>query len=588
MYSRNRRTAVGAASILAIAGLAATTFGQVERDRDQTERQSYGQTGTARQESTAWHFCKGEDLLGMNVEDSTGETIATVSDLIFERGSGRITHAVLAAGGVLGIGSKEFAVPYARLQYLSGDGEGALGGDDNRFTTDIQRDDIERAPEFRAEEWANLDHTTWWEETKSWFGADDGVDADDWDTDRDGLDGDDDLDADDALDRDDDLDADDALDRDDNRVDPDRQRQDSGRHATDHMQHQADPYADKIREGQREELRGTVKSIDRAAGEDNHTIVTVETADGDTKTVLFGPSWYVMTQEGTPYRNEEITLEVCPIEGGEADYVACKSKDPSKEYTLRDEQGQPSWSSGTQRLMLMSDLVGAEATLPSRDDTGDVEDVIVEANSGNIVLVALDANENFLGVGDDLKAVPWPVVRVVDSDTVRIDATEEMLTSSEEIPDEVTELATRARLEPLYTVYEVEIAPMERRSASAGQDWTQPTDLAQDDPIQALRDGEEMTVSGRVTDVSAKTVTGFDSEMMVASIDTDEGSKEVILGTKKYFDENPIMVSPGDEVHIQAKSAQIDGRECLAATTLDANGQETALWSGDQPLWQDD
>lgn len=568
MNSRNTRIALSAASTLAIAGLAAAATAQTDTQQTQQERQPYGtEPAQPRAGTMNWEFRNGSELLGMDVEDGTGETIATINDLIFERGSGRITHAVLSAGGVLGIGDKEFAVPYDRLQFNPGAGEGAFGGDEPHFTTNVSRDDIEQAPEFRPEEWANLDHTDWWEETKGWFDEnntlDDAVEPE-------------------PMDRDDS----DLLDRDDGAIDEDRD--DEWRRDQDEMGQadQEDPYAQKIREGERQELRGTVKSVDRQEG-DGKTIIEVETEQGETKTVLLGPSWYVMTQEGTPYRGDQIMLEVCQIDGGEADFVACKSMDPTKDYTLRDEQGRPSWASaGAQRLMLMSDIVGAEATLPTRDETGDIEDVVVEAENGQIVLVALDANENFLGVGDDLKAVPWPVVRVVSSDTVRIDATEEMLNSSQEVPDRLADLASPTELEPIYMIYEVEVIEVRR---TAGADQALPDQaLAQGDPIEALRSGEEVTISGEVIDVSAKTVAGFDSEMMVATIDDDGESKEVILGSKSYFDRNPIMVSVGDEVSIQAKSADIDGEPCLAATTLDANGQETALWSGDRPLWEDE
>jgi hypothetical protein len=59
-------------------------------------------------------------LIGANVHDKDGKIIGHINDLIID-GDNRIVGAVISAGGVLGIGKKEVAVPLASLGIESTD-----------------------------------------------------------------------------------------------------------------------------------------------------------------------------------------------------------------------------------------------------------------------------------------------------------------------------------------------------------------------------------------------------------------------------------------------------------------------------------
>jgi ribosomal 30S subunit maturation factor RimM len=58
---------------------------------------------------------RASDILGANVENATGDTVAEVKDLVI-LSSDTVLQAVLSVGGFLGIGDKLVAVPYDKLQ----------------------------------------------------------------------------------------------------------------------------------------------------------------------------------------------------------------------------------------------------------------------------------------------------------------------------------------------------------------------------------------------------------------------------------------------------------------------------------------
>lgn len=62
---------------------------------------------------------EAKKLIGMNVKNDKGNTLGEIKNLIIDP-SGRVTYAVLEAGGVAGVGGKLYAVPWDRV-HLSTD-----------------------------------------------------------------------------------------------------------------------------------------------------------------------------------------------------------------------------------------------------------------------------------------------------------------------------------------------------------------------------------------------------------------------------------------------------------------------------------
>ncbi len=70
-----------------------------------------------------WEFAEGEpDVRGWSVLDDNDEKIGTVDDLIVDAETGEIIFAVIAHGGLLGLGQEETAIPLDLLDVDEDDG----------------------------------------------------------------------------------------------------------------------------------------------------------------------------------------------------------------------------------------------------------------------------------------------------------------------------------------------------------------------------------------------------------------------------------------------------------------------------------
>jgi sporulation protein YlmC with PRC-barrel domain len=95
---------------------------------------------------------RGDWIIGAKVLSMTGESIGSITDVIVDAEGGRITAAVLSVGGFLGIGAKQVAVDWARLQ---------VNWDASEILLELTREEAEAAPEylFRERQYAPLPAT---------------------------------------------------------------------------------------------------------------------------------------------------------------------------------------------------------------------------------------------------------------------------------------------------------------------------------------------------------------------------------------------------------------------------------------------
>jgi sporulation protein YlmC with PRC-barrel domain len=83
-------------------------------------------------------------ICGSSVEAPGGETLGSISDLMIDTDNGAIAYAVLAYGGVLGVGEKLFAVPWACFEVDAASGA---------ITLPVGRDRLEELPGFDKDAW---------------------------------------------------------------------------------------------------------------------------------------------------------------------------------------------------------------------------------------------------------------------------------------------------------------------------------------------------------------------------------------------------------------------------------------------------
>lgn len=93
-------------------------------------------------------FASADKIRGMTIENANGDNIGSVSDLIIDRGSGRITHVLLNAGGFLGMGTKTVVVPFDSFGW---------NATNKSLTLETTADAAKNWPEYQKETWTGRD-----------------------------------------------------------------------------------------------------------------------------------------------------------------------------------------------------------------------------------------------------------------------------------------------------------------------------------------------------------------------------------------------------------------------------------------------
>lgn len=363
-------------------------------------------------------YSHASELLKADIVNHNGETVGSVEDFLFDRGSGRVSYALIKSGDILGIGGKTIAVAYPRFNY---------DHTNKRYVLDMTKEQVRQAAEFVPENWQELRRTQAW--------------ADDMDSKY-------------------------------TSKDPARAAE------VDPYATAIAAVTEQSVNGKVIDVRREYPTVNGQPSRSEMVIVRVRTDDGKEQNYVFGPSWYVMGHIAAPMRGDTIKATVRPyqVNGSSDNYIVTRAEIDGKPIELRDKKNaQPIWTrplaerypnassdyKQSGRLAYMSDLVGATAVALD-EDNGDIQDAIIDTRSGQIALLCFDPNDNLLGVGDTIRCIPWPVASVAPDGKVRFDATKQMLTSAPEMPKDLTTLSYRDNLRSIYTPFEVEPPRMDR------------------------------------------------------------------------------------------------------------------------------
>jgi len=101
-------------------------------------------------------------LAGDSVQNSAGEDLGKVDELMIDIPSGRVAYAVLSIGGFLGMGNKLFAVPWSALR---------VDEDKKIFVLDVDKKKLENAPGFDKDNWPDMADVAWGTQIYSYHGA---------------------------------------------------------------------------------------------------------------------------------------------------------------------------------------------------------------------------------------------------------------------------------------------------------------------------------------------------------------------------------------------------------------------------------
>lgn len=103
-----------------------------------------------------------DTLLGNDVSNRDGESLGDIKEFMLDMTTGKVAYAVLSFGGLLGLGDKLFAVPWGAL---------TLDTINKRFTLNVSKETLEKAPGFDKERWPSMSDKTWADGVHKFYGT---------------------------------------------------------------------------------------------------------------------------------------------------------------------------------------------------------------------------------------------------------------------------------------------------------------------------------------------------------------------------------------------------------------------------------
>ena len=126
------------------------------------DRDTYGMYKTYGGEGPGPRFMGANTLIGDDVYNHQEEDLGDIKEIMLDMSNGRIAYAVLAFGGVFGIGEKLFAVPWSALK---------LDPANKRFLLNQDKKRLESAPGFDKDRWPDMADPTWKNTVNSYYGT---------------------------------------------------------------------------------------------------------------------------------------------------------------------------------------------------------------------------------------------------------------------------------------------------------------------------------------------------------------------------------------------------------------------------------
>ncbi len=102
---------------------------------------------------------RASQVMGLNVKNSSNETIGEVKDLVLDMKSGEVLAVIISSGGFLGIADTLSAVPVSALRY---------DGTAKAFKTRLTKEQLGKAPQFKTNAWPDYSEATSTEALRSY------------------------------------------------------------------------------------------------------------------------------------------------------------------------------------------------------------------------------------------------------------------------------------------------------------------------------------------------------------------------------------------------------------------------------------
>lgn len=468
------------------------------------------------------------------VVNDNGEAIANVSDLILDRGSGRIEYMVVRTGEILGLGGRAVAIPYGAFR---------LDTDHDRFVLTSTGEQLLQFPEFTPESWKSVMELSGNDRSalRKKLAADAAAPSDPYAGS---------------------LDTTDAV-----RVAGEITNVERVRTST---------FGEQVCITVRT-AEGTARRI--AMGPSwfvNSTSAAPMRGDKVVVETLALP------------RDPDALLVATELQTGNR-ALHLRGTDGTAAWTLETvEPDGHVYSTPSSRYLLLSQLPGRKVDARGQE-CGKVKDVILDRSSGEIGFLSIDPDRKFLGIGDTNRLVPWSVATVTLKNIVRIDASRDMILASPETPSDLSELTTGATAEAVYDAYDVPAPRFESRTPVSGtlpkadSAWS-----ARGAVLRAIERDSDTTMEGKAIGFTEVTFgSGVQPARALRVRMAGDGAREetVLLGPSWYMDHQEFCKA-GDTVKVKVCRTTIDGRRFWLARTIENRGRTVEMLDRtNAPAW---
>ena len=103
-----------------------------------------------------------KDVVGKDVKNTKDENLGKIEETMLDKVAGRVAYIVLESGGVLGLGTKYFALPWNSINYNK---------EKDCFILDIDKEKLKNAPGFDKDNWPDMADRQWGQTVNNYFGT---------------------------------------------------------------------------------------------------------------------------------------------------------------------------------------------------------------------------------------------------------------------------------------------------------------------------------------------------------------------------------------------------------------------------------
>ncbi|MFJ1269953.1 PRC-barrel domain-containing protein [Legionella lytica] len=93
------------------------------------------------------NIVKASEVTDVKVQNTSGEDIGEINEIVLDKISGQVNYLVLDFGGFLSFGNKFFAIPWKAFSYDK---------EEDCFILNVAKERLQNAPGFDKEQWPNF------------------------------------------------------------------------------------------------------------------------------------------------------------------------------------------------------------------------------------------------------------------------------------------------------------------------------------------------------------------------------------------------------------------------------------------------